>query len=63
VLTAVTLLVAMITNLIILPALLLSFQKRITTKSFKEPFFQSLDEEDDLNYDDWSVRRIEMEKD
>jgi len=42
---------------------LLSFQKRITTKSFKEPFFQSLDEEDDLNYDDWSVRRIEMEKD
>ncbi|MFM2201375.1 MAG: hypothetical protein RL040_575 [Bacteroidota bacterium] len=63
VLTAVTLLVAMITNLIILPALLLSFQKRITTKSFKEPFFQSLDEEDDLHYDDWSVRRIEMEKD
>jgi predicted RND superfamily exporter protein len=62
VLTAVTLLVAMITNLIILPALLLSFQKRITTKSFKEPFFQSLDEEDDLHYDDWSVRKIELEK-
>jgi predicted RND superfamily exporter protein len=62
VLTAVTLLVAMITNLIILPALLLSFQKRITTKSFKEPFFQSLDEEDDLHYNDWSVRKIEMEK-
>jgi predicted RND superfamily exporter protein len=62
VLTAVTLLVAMVTNLIVLPALLLSFQKRITTKSFQEPFFQSLDEEDDLHYDDWSVRKIELEK-
>jgi len=61
VLTAVTLLVAMITNLIILPALLLSFQKRITTKSFQEPFFQTLDEEDDLHYDDWSVRKFEIE--
>lgn len=62
VLTAVTLMVAMVTNLLILPALLLSFQKRITTKSFQEPFFQSLDEEDDLYYDDWSVRKIELEK-
>lgn len=62
VLTAVTLLVAMITNLLVLPALLLSFQRRITTKSFKEPFFQSMDEEDDLYYDDWSIKRIEMEK-
>jgi predicted RND superfamily exporter protein len=61
VLTAVTLLVAMITNLVILPALLLSFQKRITTKSFQEPFFQTLDEEDDLYYDDWSVRKFEIE--
>jgi predicted RND superfamily exporter protein len=62
ILTAVTLLVAMITNLVILPALLLSFQKRITTKSFKEPFFQTLDEEDDLFYDEWSVKKIEQEK-
>jgi hypothetical protein len=52
----------MVTNLVILPALLLSFQKRITTKSFQEPFFQTLDEEDDLHYDDWSVRKIELEK-
>jgi uncharacterized protein len=62
VLTAVTLLVAMITNLLVLPSLLLSFQKRITTKSFKEPFFQSLDEEDDLYYDDWSIKKIEIEQ-
>jgi uncharacterized protein len=62
VLTAVTILVAMVTNLLVLPALLLSFQRRITTKSFKEPFFQSMDEEDDLYYDDWSIKKIELEK-
>jgi hypothetical protein len=56
VLTAVTLLVAMFTNLIVLPALLLSFQRSITTKSFSEPFFQILDEEDDLHYQDWTVQ-------
>lgn len=62
VLTAATILVAMITNLLVLPSLLLSFQRRVTTKSFKEPFFQSMDEEDDLYYDDWSIKKIELEK-
>lgn len=57
VLTAVTLLVAMFTNLIVLPALLLSFQRSVTTKSFQEPFFQVLDEEDDLHYGEWEVRK------
>jgi predicted RND superfamily exporter protein len=60
VLTAFTLLVAMFTNLIVLPALLLSFQRSITTKSFQEPFFQIMDEEDDLYYGDWEIRK-EME--
>jgi predicted RND superfamily exporter protein len=57
VLTAFTLLVAMFTNLIVLPALLLSFQRSITTKSFQEPFFQIMDEEDDLHYGDWEIRK------
>jgi len=35
-LTSITLLVAMFTNLLVLPALLLSFNKRLTTKAFKE---------------------------
>lgn len=61
VLTAVTILVAMITNLLVLPALLLSFQRSVTTKSFKEPFFQMTDEEDDLHYSDWEIKKIEME--
>jgi uncharacterized protein len=56
VLTAVTLLVAMFTNLIVLPALLLSFQRSVTTKAFQEPFFQIMDEEDDLYYEDWTVQ-------
>ncbi|MFZ4785960.1 MAG: efflux RND transporter permease subunit, partial [Flavobacteriales bacterium] len=56
VLTAVTLLVAMFTNLIVLPALLMSFQRSITTKAFQEPFFQIMDEEDDLYYEDWTIQ-------
>lgn len=56
VLTAVTLLVAMFTNLIVLPALLLSFQRSVTTKAFQEPFFQIMDEEDDLHYEDWTIQ-------
>lgn len=60
VLTAVTLLVAMVTNLLVLPALLLTLQKQITTKSFAEPFFHMLDEEDDLQYSDWEIRKLEQ---
>ena len=59
VLTAATILVAMFTNLIVLPALLLSFQRSITTKSFQEPFFVMMDEEDELHYSDWEIRKIE----
>lgn len=44
-----TLLVAMFTNLIILPSLLLSFEKSATTKSFEEPLLDIMDEEDDIN--------------
>ena len=44
-----TLLVAMISNLIMLPSLLLTLDKRITTKAFeKEALLQILDEEEDI---------------
>ena len=43
-----TLLVAMFTNLIILPSLLLSFEKVATTKAFEEPLLDILDEEEDI---------------
>lgn len=57
ILMAVTMLMALITNLIVLPALLLSFQKSVTTKAFKEPFFKVMDEEDDLDYEEWSIQQ------
>ncbi|MBK8499942.1 MAG: MMPL family transporter [Flavobacteriales bacterium] len=44
-----TLLVAMFTNLLILPSLLLSFEKVATTKSFEEPLLDILDEEEDID--------------
>jgi uncharacterized protein len=48
VLTTLTLLVAMLTNLLVLPALLLSLNKRIMSKSFQEPLLEILDEEEDI---------------
>ncbi len=46
-----TLLAAMFSNLILLPSLLLTLDKRLTTKAFKEPFLQIMDEEDDIDVD------------
>lgn len=50
-LISLTLLVAMITNLVVLPSLLLSFERKITTKSFEEPYFEIYDEDTDINWD------------
>lgn len=55
-LISITLLIAMLTNLIILPSLLLTLERSITTKSFREPFFDAYDEESDI---DWSYLEIE----
>ena len=51
-LISLTLLVAMITNLVVLPSLLLSLEKRLTTKSFIEPYFEVYDEETDMDWND-----------
>lgn len=48
VLTTITLLVAMLTNLLVLPSLLLSLNKRIMSKAFQEPLLEILDEEEDI---------------
>ena len=58
-LISITLLIAMLTNLIILPSLLLTLERSITTKSFREPFFDAYDEESDI---DWSYLEIEDEE-
>ena len=57
-LVSLTLLVAMLTNLIILPSLLLTLERSITTKAFREPFFDAYDEESDI---DWENLEIEDE--
>lgn len=60
VLTSLTLLIAMLSNLILLPSLLLSLEKRIITKAFlKEPLFQMFDEEEDVELDDLKVQTAE----
>lgn len=48
-LVSITILVGMVTNLLILPALLLSLQKRALSKSFEDPFFEIYDEESDYD--------------
>ncbi len=55
-LISLTLLVAMVTNLIVLPSLLLTLERRITTRSFEEPYFDVYDEEVDLDLDDLQVQ-------
>lgn len=53
ILTSLTLFTAMLTNLIVLPAMLLSLDHFVSTKAFAEPFLQVIDEEDDLSYEAW----------
>jgi len=55
-LSAITYLIALFTNMIILPALLLTLERRLTTKSFEEPLFEIYDEEEDMDLDQLSVR-------
>ena len=57
ILVSVTLLVAMFTNLMLLPSLLMSFAQFVTTKTFSEPFIDLLDEEDDL-----AVEALQVQK-
>jgi hypothetical protein len=47
----------MMTNLMVLPSLLLSLDKYITTRSFKEPYFEAYDEHEDAEneWDDLSI--------
>lgn len=61
-LVSLTLLVAMVTNLVILPSLLLSLERRLTTKSFREPFFDAYDEESDIDWDYLEIGDDELEE-
>lgn len=56
-LISLTLLIAMITNLVILPTLLLSLERRLTTKSFEEPYFDAYAEESEIDWDNLGVEK------
>lgn len=56
-LVSLTLLIAMITNLTVLPSLLLTLEKRVSTKAFEEPYIQIYDEETDIDLDELEVDR------
>jgi len=59
-LISLTLLMAMITNLVLLPSLLLTLERMITTKSFEEPYFEAYTAESEI---DWSDLEIEGDED
>jgi predicted RND superfamily exporter protein len=61
-LVSITILVGMVTNLIILPALLLSLERKATTKSFAEPFFDIYDEEVDYDFIKLEIDKAEEEE-
>ncbi len=56
-LVSVTLLFAMLANLLLLPSLLLSLERFITTQSFREPLIDILDEEEDIELDALTIRK------
>ena len=57
ILISVTLLIAMISNLVFLPTLLLSLEKRIITRAFlKEPLFVVFDEDSDVELEELEVK-------
>lgn len=57
ILVSLTLLVAMFSNLVLLPSLLLGFERWVTTKAFSEPFLEIIDEEEDIELDELAVRK------
>jgi len=57
ILVSLTLMVAMFANLVVLPSLLLSFEKSITTKAFSEPFLEIIDEEEDIELHELQVKK------
>ncbi|WP_372752803.1 RND family transporter [Labilibaculum sp.] len=63
ILVSVTLLSAMLSNLILLPSLLLTLEKFITNRSFKEPLLQIFDEEEDIELDNLRIAPNENKED
>lgn len=62
-LVSITLLIAMASNLILLPSLILSFDKWLTTKAFKtEILLELVDEEDDIELEELEVKKEQIKE-
>ena len=57
ILVSLTLAVAMFTNLLILPTLLLWMDKKISNKAIAEPLFHLYDEEEDIEFEDLEIEK------
>jgi uncharacterized protein len=58
-LIAFTLFMALLSNLFLLPSLLLTLDKRITTRKFSEPLLDIFDEEIDIELDDLEIEPLD----
>ena len=58
-LIAFTLVVALFSNLFLLPSLILSLDQRITTRRFKDPLLEIFDEEEDIELSDLEIEQID----
>ncbi len=58
-LISITLLMAMCSNLILLPAFLVSMERRLNAKALREePLFEIVDAEEDIDHDELEIRRM-----
>jgi predicted RND superfamily exporter protein len=63
ILISVTLLVAMLSNLVLLPALLITLEKRLTTRAFlSEPLIQIYNEEEDIELGNLEIKKVNLNK-
>jgi len=62
ILVAITLLIALFSNLILLPSLLLTLEKAITNKSFKEPLLHIYNEDEDIELEDLVIKKKKEKK-
>ncbi len=53
-----TLVIALLSNMFVLPSLLLTLDKRIITRLFREPYLELFDEEEDIELDKLLIREL-----
>lgn len=62
ILVSLTLVVAVISNLVLLPTLLFSLDRKITIRAFKEPMLHIYDEEIDIELEDLEIEQTDKKK-